>query len=134
MPGRPAAKMNDRVVGVDIHIVMVPSPGGPVPTPGPHPFSGQILEGCSPNVKIMGMPAATVGSIARNMPPHLPIPPTGSFQNPPTNMGTVRAGSMTVKVNGKPLARVGDPVETCNDPVPAPTSAILGMGTVLVGP
>lgn len=31
--GQPAAKMGDKVVGMDIHIVMIPSPGGPVPTP-----------------------------------------------------------------------------------------------------
>ena len=33
-------------------------------------------------------------------------------------------GSPTVLVNGKPLARLGDQVATCNDPVDAPTSAI----------
>lgn len=33
--GKPAAKQGDRVVGVDTHIVMIPSPGGPVPTPVP---------------------------------------------------------------------------------------------------
>ena len=41
MPALPAAKQGDRVQAMDTHIVMVPSPGGPVPTPTPgHPFSG----------------------------------------------------------------------------------------------
>jgi len=31
-PGKPAAKQGDRIVGIDTHVLMVPSPGGPVPT------------------------------------------------------------------------------------------------------
>jgi len=40
LPGKPAAKQGDLVVGIDTHIVMVPSPAGPVPTATPMPFSG----------------------------------------------------------------------------------------------
>ncbi|MGE3621852.1 MAG: PAAR domain-containing protein [Acidimicrobiia bacterium] len=131
--GQPAAKMGDSVVGVDTHIVMVPSPGGPVPTPGPHPFSGTIAGDCSNDVLIMGQPAAVVGSTARNTAPHLPIPPTGTFQKPPTNDGKVMPpGSATVLINGKPAARIGDQVQTCNDPAPAPTCTIVGSSTVLI--
>lgn len=130
---QPAAKQGDRVIGVDTHIVMVPSPGGPVPTPGPHPFNGTITAGCSPNVLIGGMPAATVGSQAVNTVPHLPIPPAGTFQVPPTNQGVVQGpGSPTVLINGLPAARAGDAVQTCNDPAPAPTCRIVAVGTVLV--
>ncbi len=43
-----AAKMGDKVIGTDIHIIMVPSPGGPVPTP----FNGTITGGCSTDVMI----------------------------------------------------------------------------------
>jgi uncharacterized Zn-binding protein involved in type VI secretion len=32
---QPAARQNDPVTGTDTHILMVPSPGGPVPTPTP---------------------------------------------------------------------------------------------------
>src|ERR1051325_8085487 len=35
-----ASTWGDLVVGVDIHNVLVPTPGGPVPTPMPHPFIG----------------------------------------------------------------------------------------------
>jgi uncharacterized Zn-binding protein involved in type VI secretion len=126
-----AAKQNDPVIGTDTHIVMVPSPGGPVPTPMPLPFSGMITGSCSPNVLIDGMPAAVVGSTATNNPPH--IPPGGTFQKPPTNQGTVQMGSLTVMINNKAAARVGDPVQTCNDPAPAPTSTIQGAGTVMIG-
>jgi uncharacterized Zn-binding protein involved in type VI secretion len=127
----PGAKQGDQVVGTDTHIFMIPSPGGPVPTPLPSPFAGMITGGCSANVMIAGMPAATVGSTATNSPPHLPQ--GGPFQVPPTNQGTVTQGSGTVLINNKPAARVGDPVTTCNDPAPAPTSSIVGAGTVMIG-
>ncbi|MFI9381338.1 PAAR domain-containing protein [Kutzneria sp. NPDC052558] len=127
----PGAKQGDQVVGTDTHIYMIPSPGGPVPTPLPSPFAGKITGGCSANVMIGGMPAATVGSTATNSPPH--VPQGGPFQAPPTNQGTVTQGSGTVMINNKPAARVGDPVTTCNDPAPAPTSSIVGAGTVMIG-
>ena len=62
--GQPAAKQGDQVTAMDTHIVMVPSAGGPVPTPLPHPFTGIIDGNLSSDVMIMGMPAATVGSTA----------------------------------------------------------------------
>lgn len=123
--------MGDQVVGTDVHIIMIPSPGGPVPTPLPHPFSGKIMSGCSTDVFIGGQPAAVVGSKAQCLPPH--IPQGGPFQKPPTNDGTISGpGSATVLINGKPAAKTGDQVMTCNDPAPAPTSTITAAGTVLV--
>ena len=82
--GMPAAKMGDMVTGLDIHIFLIPAAlGVPVPTPLPAPFAGILQLNLSPNVLIMGMPAATVGSIAVNTPPHLPQ--GGPFSKPPTN-------------------------------------------------
>ena len=125
--------MGDKVTGVDVHIVLVPSPGGPVPTPLPHPFNGTIASGCSTNVLIGNKPAAVVGASVTNTPPHLPTPPGTSFSVPPTNQGTIiPPGGATVLVNNKPIARVGDQVQTCNDPVPAPTCAITGPGVASV--
>jgi uncharacterized Zn-binding protein involved in type VI secretion len=131
--GRPAAKLGDEVLGTDVHIVMVPSPGGPVPTPTPMPFSGKIVEECSTTVLIAGCGAATVGSVAINTPPHVP-PGPGTFAHPPDDRGTVTQGSPTVLVDGKPAARVGDKVLTCADPVPLPNGVIAGECTVLIGP
>lgn len=132
--GAPCARQGDPVTGTDIHIVMVPSPGGPVPTPGPHPFVGTITGGCVTSVLVGGQPVAVVGATATNQPPHVPVPSTGPFQVPPTNQGTVQIGSATVLAGGQPVARVGDTVMTCNDPVPAPTSSITGGElTVVVG-
>ena len=127
---QPAARQNDPVVGIDTHILMTAS-GSPVPTP--LPFSGQLLTGLSTDVLINGLPAAVQGSVARNLPPHLP-PPSTSFSKPPTDQGRVVAGSATVLVDGKPLARLGDAVMTCNDPVDLPVSAITaGSPDVLAG-
>lgn len=131
--GQPAAKQNDQITAVDIHIVMVPTPGGPVPTPLPHPFSGVINGGLSPNVKIMGLPAATVSSTAVNQPSHLPTPPGTSFQIPPTNQGVIMMGSSTVFINGKPAARNGDQAQTCADPVPNTGAIVVAAGTILIG-
>jgi uncharacterized Zn-binding protein involved in type VI secretion len=129
--GQPAAKQGDTIVAVDIHIIMIPTPGGPVPTPLPHPFNGMINGGLSANVKIGGMPAATLGSTADNLPPH--IPQGGPFQRPPTNKATIIKGSATVMINKKPAARMGDTAMTCNDPADLPVGNVIAVGTVLIG-
>lgn len=132
--GLPAANGASSAVGVDIHIVMVPSPGGPVPTPLPHPFSGPIDGGLITTVNIGGQPAAVAGSTATASPSHIPTPPGTSFQKPPANRGTIAMGSATVSIGGKPAARLSDPVTTCNDPADAPTSRVVAAGTVNIGP
>lgn len=129
--GQPAAKQGDQIVGLDTHIIMIPSPGGPVPTPLPHPFSGMLDGSLSNDVKIMGMPAATLNSTATNTPPH--IPQGGPFQVPPTNRGQIIMGSATVLINGKGAARNGDTANTCNDPADMPVGTVVAVGTVLIG-
>jgi uncharacterized Zn-binding protein involved in type VI secretion len=129
--GQPAAKQGDQIVGVDTHIIMIPSPGGPVPTPLPHPFSGILDGSLSSDVKIMGMNAATLNSTATNTPPH--IPQGGPFQAPPSNRGQIIMGSNTVLINGKGAARNGDTANTCNDPADMPVGTVIAVGTVLIG-
>ncbi len=129
--GQPAAKLGDGVNATDTHIVLIPSPGGPIPTPLPLPFTGVITGGVSENVMINGKPAATVGSTALNIPPH--VPPGGPFQIEPTNQATIIIGSATVMINGKPAARSGDAATTCNDPAPLPIGVVEATGTVLIG-
>lgn len=92
----PAAKQGDKVVGVDTHIIMIPTPGGPVPTPLPHPFNGTLLQSLSTTVQIEGKFAAMQDSIAINNPPH--IPQGGPFQKPPSNQGKVMLGSFNVMI------------------------------------
>lgn len=132
--GQPAAKQGDRIVGTDIHIVMVPAaPAPPVPTPLPHPYAGMINGGLSSDVKIMGKPAAVVGSTANNTPAHVPTAPGTAFQKPPTNRATIQRGSATVKINGKPVARAGDTALTCNDPSDLPSGTVVAVSTVMIG-
>jgi uncharacterized Zn-binding protein involved in type VI secretion len=132
--GQPAARQSDPVMATDTHVVMVPASGGPVPTPLPHMFSGRLQSGLSADVFIDGLPAAIVGSVAVNAPPHVPTPPGTAFQIPPRNQGIVQVGSATVLINGKGAARVGDRVITCNDPVDQPVGTITaGSPTVAIG-
>lgn len=131
--GQPAAKQGDQITATDTHIVMVPSPGGPVPTPLPHPFVGLINGALSSDVNIMGMPAATVDSTADNTPAHIATPPGTSFQSPPKNKATIKLGSATVNINGKQAARNGDIAETCNDPSDLPVGQVIAVGTVNIG-
>jgi uncharacterized Zn-binding protein involved in type VI secretion len=131
--GQPAAKLGDKIVATDIHIVMVPTPVGAVPIPSSYPFSGIINGNLSANVNIMGCPAATVNSIAINLPPHIPMPPGVAFQNPPSNKATVMLGSVSVLINGKMAARNGDKATTCNDPADLPSGTIIATGTVMIG-
>lgn len=131
--GAPVATMNGQVVAVDTHLVLVPTPG-PVPTPLPHPFSGVIQGAVVPTVNVGGQPVAVMGSIARNQPPHIPTPPGASFQIPPANQGDIAMASVTVNAGGKGIARIGDTVNTCNDPAPAPVGTIVApVGTVFAG-
>jgi len=136
--GKPAARMGDAIVNAaDIHVVLVPSPGGPVPTPQPFPFHGKIMLNVSQNVRINGRPAVMLGSMAQNIPPH--IPQSGVFQVPPTNLGRVTSGSAAVRINGKAAARAGDYCETCHDipPIgpqgPPPVVLVAGVANVLIG-
>jgi uncharacterized Zn-binding protein involved in type VI secretion len=131
MAYQPAAKQGDHVVGVDTHVLMVPSPAGPVPTPTPMPFNGALVADLSADVLVCNLPAATVGSTAVNTPPH--VPAAGPFQKPPSNQGKVQQGTKKVLINGKDAARVGDPAMTCNDPADAPNGTIVGSSTVLLG-
>ncbi|HKE97540.1 MAG TPA: PAAR domain-containing protein [Actinomycetes bacterium] len=130
--GQPAAKQGDRIVAVDTHIVMVQTGPTQTPTPLPHPFAGMISGGLSTNVKIMGKPAAVVGSTADNTPSH--IPNGVSFQKQPSNKGTIQVGSQTVMINNKPAARTGDTAMTCNDPSDAPVGkVVVAASTVMIG-
>ena len=129
--GQPAAKQGDQVLATDTHIIMIPSPGGPVPTPLPHPFTGQIDGALSSDVNIEGKPAAVQGSTATNMPSH--IPQGGPFQKPPSNRATIQLGRSSVFIEGNPAARHGDTAMTCNDPADLPVGTVVAVGTVMIG-
>lgn len=119
----PIAKQGDIVVGLDTHVIQLSSPGGPVPTPMPLPFSGPLARDLSPTVFLDSAPVAVVGSGADNSPPHIPI--GGPFQKSPSNQGTVTSGSPSVFVDNKAVARATDSVKCCNDPGDSDTGHIV---------
>jgi uncharacterized Zn-binding protein involved in type VI secretion len=127
--GMPAAKKNDQVTAVDMHMIQPPGTSPPVLVP--HPFTGLIDGSLSSDVNIMGMPAAIMNSTATNTPSHVPI--GGSFVKPPTNRATIMMGSATVLINGKGAARSGDTATTCNDPADLPAGTVVAAGTVMIG-
>ncbi len=127
----PAAKQGDTVVAVDTHVIMIPSPGGPVPTPTPMPFNGMLSGGLASSVLIENKPAAVKGSTADNTPAH--IPAGGPFQKPPSNQATVKSGSGKVLLENKQAARAGDPATTCNDPQDTPGGTLIAVSKVLLG-
>lgn len=128
---QPAAKQGDRIMATDIHIEMIPTPGGPVPTPLPNPYMGTIDGELSADVLFDGKAAAVVGSTATNTPAH--IPKSGPFQKPPSDKATIMLGSATVFINGKAAARNGDTALTCNDPADLPAGTVMASGTVMIG-
>ncbi|WP_405497632.1 PAAR domain-containing protein [Streptomyces sp. NBC_00096] len=133
MPGSPAARLGDKVVGTDYHFVQFQTPAGPLIQCLPFVFQAGLAGGCCPTVRIGGKPAATKDTSATISPPHVP-PPSAIFPKPPQNSGTVLMGSVTVRIGGKPAARVGDTVLTCSDPVPAPNGKIVaGHQSVRIG-
>jgi uncharacterized Zn-binding protein involved in type VI secretion len=127
--GLPAAKQGDRITAMDTHVIQ--PPGTLPPAPVPHPFAGVLDGGLSADVRIESKAAATVGSTATNLPPH--IPQGGSFVNPPKNQGRILIGSATVRINGKAAARSGDTAMTCNDPADLPVGKVVAAGTVRIG-
>lgn len=129
--GKAAAKQGDKLVAIDTHVVMLPSPGGPVPTPQPMRFNGVISGKLIGSVLIEGQAAAVEGSTADNTSAH--VAACGPFQKPPSNQGSVKSGSATVLFESKPAARTGDPAETCNDPSDTAGGTVIGSGTVLIG-
>jgi uncharacterized Zn-binding protein involved in type VI secretion len=121
---KPAAKADDKIVATDTHLL-----NG---SPAPLPFQAIIDGNLSPNVLVEHKPAAMVDSTATNTPPHVP-PPGKTFDSPPSNRGTVVAGSGTVLINHRAAARDGDTAKTCNDPVDQPVGKVVAASTVLVG-
>jgi RHS repeat-associated protein len=121
-----AAKHMDPIVGVDIHIILIPTPAGPVPTPLPNPFVGMVLDPfdyipfIGATVYINGMPRGQAGTGGVAMPPHLPL--GGPFGPPPPgNEAEIFMGSSTVASDGDAQSFLGMPALTCQSiGMPAP--------------
>lgn len=114
-----AAKHLDPLVGLDTHIILIPTPAGPVPTPLPHPYVGMLLDPMDyvpvmgATVYINGLPRGVAGSNGKALPPHIPM--GGPFAKPPTNESEIFMGSATVLSDGDPQSFLGLPVLSCQD-------------------
>ncbi len=142
-----AAKFFDVVVGVDLHVVMVPTPAGLVPVPLPHPFVGYVYDPAGAAmgailggglVLVNGLPAANTGTAVKALFHHFPTPPGIKFypSDVPGNEGSIVTGSKTVSFGGSSAARFGSMVTTCNFPVNLPTSVCMAVpvgAPVIVG-
>jgi RHS repeat-associated protein len=141
-----AAKFFDVVLGIDVHMVLVPAVPSPVPVPLPHPFIGVVWDpigavmgrilGGGP-VFVNGIHSANTGTGVKGA-KHLPTPPGVSFapNDIPGNDGSIVTGSKTVHFGGSSAARLGSMVSSCGFPLNLPTSACLAVplgNPVIVG-
>lgn len=145
-----AAKWFDPVLGIDIHMVVVPP--SPAPVPLPHPFIAVVFDpiglaigaaigmvfGGGGLVLINNLPVGNTGTNVKAI-PHFPMPPGVSFHPsdlPPGNEGAIITGSKTVIMSGSSEGRLTSIVMSCNFPINLPTSVCLAvpMGApVLIG-
>ena len=128
--GKQIAVQDDKVMGFDIHIMVVPSGNGTTTVPLPHPFIGKISDKLSEDVKIGNKGAAVKGSKAKhNDSMHMQLPGTINFQTPPKKEGEVTGGTVSkVKIDGKEAAVIGSQVTTCNDMGMQNNSVIMAAG------
>lgn len=128
--GKQMAAQDDRVMGMDVHIMVVPSGPSTTTAPLPHPFIGKLNDGLSDDVSIGDKKAAVRGSKAKHDDPtHMQLPGTIKFQNNPKKEGEVTGGtSPSVKIDGKEAAVIGSLVSTCNDIGARNNSTVIAAG------
>lgn len=128
--GKQMAAQDDRVMGMDVHIMVIPSGPSTTTAPLPHPFMGKLDDGLSDDVSIGDKKAALKGSKAKHDDSmHMQLPGTIKFQNNPKKEGEVTGGtSPTVKINGKETAVIGSLVTTCNDIGARNNSTVIAAG------
>ena len=64
--GKQIAVQDDKVMGFDVHIMVVPSGSGTTTVPLPHPFIGKLADKLSKDVKIKDKSCATKDSVAKH--------------------------------------------------------------------
>ena len=128
--GKQMAAQDDRVMGMDVHIMVVPSGPSTTTAPLPHPFIGKLNDGLSDDVSIGDKKAAVWGSKSKHDDPtHMQLPGTIKFQNNPKKEGEVTGGtSPSVKIDGKEAAVIGSLVSTCNDIGARNNSTVIAAG------
>lgn len=118
----PASRHLLPVIGVDIHIVLIPTPAGPIPTPIPHPYIGLVFDpmdyipkiGATVNVNFIPRGNAGTGGMLGSK---VHIPMGGPFAMAPTigHDSNNFFGSNRVTAEGSYFSAAGFMVMTCND-------------------
>ena len=134
--GKAAGRQDDKVVGFDIHQMVVPAGTGTAVVPLPHPFIGQIKGKTSSDVKIGDKGIAVKGSEAKhNDMMHMQLPGTIKFQKGPECKGEISGGTVkSVKADGKEVAVIGSTVTTCNDMGVRDNSTVVSIGASMPMP
>lgn len=81
-------------------------------------------------VLIGGQAAAVMGSQGLNTPPHIGLHPSDPYFAPPTEIGEVMVGSMTVLIGGQGAATAQSTCSCCSIPG---GSLVPSVQTVLIG-
>ena len=127
----------DNVLGVDIHILLVPMPPAPapVPTPLPLPFTGMVLDpiGAALNkamgggtILINSLLATNCGTNVMNLPFHPPAP-FPAAKGKLDDDALLIFGALNVEIGGALAVRFGEIALSCNDPVRMPVSVVLAV-------
>ena len=134
--GKQIAVDGDKVMGMDTHIMVVPSGNGTTTVPLPHPFIGKLKDKLAKDVTIKDKACAVKDSVAKHDDSmHMQLPGTIKFQNNPKKEGKVTGGtSSKVKIEGKEAAVIGSQVSTCNDMGMQNNSTIIAMGASIPMP
>ena len=115
--GKELAGQGAKVMGFDVHRMVIPSGNGTAIAAIPHAFIGELQERLSEDVEINGKKAGVKGSVAKHTDArHLQLPGTIKFEQEPKKEGEVSGNTKRkVEINGKEAAVVGSTVTTCND-------------------
>ena len=134
--GKQIAVEDDKVMGMDTHIMVVPAGNSTANVPLPHPFIGKLKDKLAKDVTIKDKKCAMKDSVAKHDDSmHMQLPGTIKFQKNPKKEGKVTGGtSSKVKIEGKEAAVIGSQVSTCNDMGMQNNSTIIAMGASIPMP
>jgi type VI secretion system secreted protein VgrG len=134
--GKQLAVEGDKVMGFDVHTMVVPAGNHTENVPLPHPFIGKLNDKLAKDVSIGSHKAAVKGSKAKNdSPTHNQLPGTIKFQKNPKNEGEVTGGTADkLKIDGKEACVIGSQVTTCNDVGAQNNSTVIAVGASMPMP
>ncbi len=134
--GKQIAVEGNKVMGFDVHTMVIPAGNHTENVPLPHPFIGKLNDKLAKDVSIGDHKVAVKGSKAKNdSPTHNQLPGTIKFQKNPKNEGEVTGGTADkLKIDGKEACVIGSQVTTCNDVGAQNNSTVIAVGASMPMP